>query len=182
MNKKLAVLGLGIGAALSVAAFGIDVAPAAAQSAMAAYRLTADDTPGDKSLIAPEGAPDESSGKPPHHEPPIRFTTVDYQDAGDAGGTVKLAGTAPAGTVLYIFFDENPFAKLAVDDQGKWSVERDVKLETGNHTIRADQYDETTRMLSGRAMVTMARVPPGEAPKDQAAGPGGAPAPQPSQP
>jgi hypothetical protein len=95
---------------------------------------------------------------------------------------VKLVGTAPADTVLYIFFDDNPFAKLAVDDEGKWSVEKEVKLENGNHTIRADQYDETTRMLSGRAMVTVARVPPGEAPKDQAAGPGGSPAPQPPQP
>jgi len=95
---------------------------------------------------------------------------------------VTLAGTAPAGTMLYLFFDDNPFAKLDVDDQGKWSVEKEVKLENGNHAIRADQYNETTRMLSGRAMVTIARVPPGETPKDQGAGPVGAPIPQPSQP
>jgi len=180
MMKTFAVLGLGIEAALCVAALEVDVTPAAAQ--MAGYRLAADEIPGDKSLIAPEGAQEKSSGNPPHHEPPIRFVTVDYQDAGDAGGKVTLAGTAPAGTVLYIFFDDNPFAKLAVGDQGKWSVEKQVKLENGNHTIRADQYDETTRMLSGRAMVTIARVPPGAAPKDQAAGPGWAPAPQPPQP
>jgi hypothetical protein len=136
MMKTFTVLGLGIGAALCVAALELDVAPAVAQ--MAGYRLAADEIPGDKSLIAPEGAQEESSGNPPHHEPPIRFVTVDYQDAGDAGGKVTLAGTAPAGTVLYIFFDDNPFAKLAVDDQGKWSVEKQVKLENGNHTIRAD--------------------------------------------
>ena len=180
MTKKLIVWSLGIGAALFVAGLGFNVAPAAAR--MAGYRLAADETPGDKSLIAPEGAQDESSGEPPRHEPPIRFTTFDYQDAGDAGGKVTLAGTAPAGTVLYIFFDDNPFAKLDVDDQGKWSVEKEVKLENGNHAIRADQYNETTRMLSGRAMVTIARVPPGETPKDQGAGPAGAPMPQPSQP
>jgi hypothetical protein len=180
MTIKLTVWSLGIGVALCLGALNFDIAPAAAQ--MAAYRPAADETPGDKSLIAPEGAEDQSSGEPPHHQPPIRFTTVDYQDAGDAGGKVKLAGTAPAGTVLYIFFDDNPFAELDVDDQGKWSVEKEVKLENGNHAIRADQYDETTRMLSGRAMVTIARVPPGETPKDQPAGPGGAPIPQPSQP
>ena len=180
MMKAFTMLGLGIGAALCVVALKLDVAPAAAK--MAGYRLAADETLGDKSLIAPEGAQEESSDNPPHHEPPLRFVTVDYQDAKDTGGKVTLAGTAPAGTVLYIFFDDNPFAKLAVDDQGKWSVEKEVKLENGNHTIRADQYDETTRMLSGRAMVTVARVPPGEAPKDQAAGPGGSPAPQPPQP
>jgi hypothetical protein len=179
MMKKLTVLSLGIGTALCIASPTLDIAPAAAQ--MAAYRLAADETPGDKSLIAPEGAQGESSNEPPHHAPPIRFTTVDYQDAGDAGGKVKLAGTAPPSTALYIFFDDNPFAKLDVDDQGKWSVEKVVKLENGNHTIRADEYDETTRMLAGRAMVTIARVPPGEAPKDQA-GPGGAAVPQPAQP
>ena len=180
MTKKLIVWSLGIGAALCVAGLGFNVAFAAAR--MAGYRLAADNTPGDKSLIAPEGAQDESSGQPPRHEPPIRFTTVDYQDAGDVGGKVTLAGTAPAGTMLYLFFDDNPFAKLDVDDQGKWSVEKEVKLENGNHAIRADQYNETTRMLSGRAMVTIARVPPGETPKDQGAGPVGAPIPQPSQP
>ena len=180
MTKKLIVWSLGIGAALCVAGLGFNVASAAAR--MAGYRLAADNTPGDKSLIAPEGAQDEPSGQPPRHEPPIRFTTVDYQDAGDVGGKVTLAGTAPAGTMLYLFFDDNPFAKLDVDDQGKWSVEKEVKLENGNHTIRADQYNETTLMLSGRAMVTIARVAPGETPKDQGAGPVGAPIPQPSQP
>ena len=60
--------------------------------------------------------------------------------------------------------------------------EKEVKLESGNHTIRADQYDETTRLLSGRAMVTIVRVPPGETPTDQGAGPTGVPIPQPSQP
>jgi hypothetical protein len=180
MIKTLTVCSLGIGAALGAGALQLHVAPATAQ--VAAYRLAADEIPGDKSLIAPEGAQDESSGEPPHHAPPIRFTTVDYQDAGDAAGKLKLAGTAPAGTVLYIFFDDNPFAKLAVDDQGKWSLEGDIKLETGNHTLRAEQYDETTRMLSGRAMVTITRVPPGEAPKDQATAPGGAVTPLPSAP
>lgn len=179
MIKKLAVLSLGIGSALCLAFLSLHIPLAAAQ--IAAYRLTADETPGDKSLIAPEGAQGESSSEPPHHAPPIRFTTVDYQDAGDAGGKVKLAGTAPPSTALYIFFDDSPFAKLDVDDQGKWSVEKVVKLETGNHTIRADEYDETTRMLAGRAMVTIARVPPGETPKDQG-GPGGTPVPQPAQP
>ena len=110
MIKKLAVLSLGIGSALCLAFLSLHIPLAAAQ--IAAYRLTADETQGDKSLIAPEGAQGESSSEPPHHAPPIRFTTVDYQDAGDAGGKVKLAGTAPPSTALYIFFDDNPFAKL----------------------------------------------------------------------
>jgi hypothetical protein len=182
MIDKFTVWNLGLGAILCAGALQLDLAPAAAQAPMAAYRLAADEIPGDKSLIAPDGAQNQSSGEAPSHEPPIRFTTVDYQDAGEAAGKLKLAGTAPAGTALYIFFDDNPLAKIAVDDQGKWSLEGEIKLETGNHTLRAEQYDETTRMLSGRAMVTIARVPPGEAGKDQAAAPAGAPPPKPATP
>jgi hypothetical protein len=179
MTNKHSMWSLGIGAALFVAALALSIAAGGAQAGVAAYRLATDETTGDKSGGATEGAQDGSTGEAPRHEPPIRFTAVDYQDAGDAGGKVKLAGTAPAGTVLYIFFDDNPFAKLDVDDQGKWSVEKEVKLESGNHSIRADEYDETTRMLSGRAMVTIARVPPGETPKDQGTAPGGASTPRP---
>ena len=165
MIEKLAGWKLGIGAILCIGAVQLALAPAA----------RAEDPAGDQSLVAPEAAPSEPSGEAPRHEPPIRFTTVDYQDAGEAAGKIKLAGTAGPGTALYIFFDDNPFAKIIVDDQGKWSLENELKLETGNHTFRAEQYDETTRMLSGRAMVTIARVAPGEAGKDQAAGPAGAP-------
>ena len=53
---------------------------------------------------------------------------------------MTLAGTAPAGTVLYLFFDDNPFAKLDVDDQGKWSVEKEVKLENGDHAIQREPF------------------------------------------
>lgn len=178
MTSKLSMWSPGIAAALFVAALTLSIAAGGAQAGVAAYRLATDEAPGDKNAGATEGTQDEPTGEAPRQEPPIRFTTVDYQDGGDAGGKVKLAGTAPAGTVLYIFFDDNPFAKLDVDDQGKWSVEKEVKLEIGNHSIRADEYDEITRMLSGRAMVTIARVPPGETPKDQGTAPGGAPTPR----
>jgi hypothetical protein len=182
MISKLTVWNLGIGAILCAGAVHFSLAPAAAAQAPAAGYQVAEDVPGDKSLVAPEGAQGESSGEAPQHEPPIRFTTVDYQDAGEAAGKLTLAGTAPAETALYIFFDDNPLAKIAVDDQGKWSLEGEIKLETGNHTLRAEQYDGTTGMLSGRAMVTIARVPPGEAGKDQAAAPAGAPPQKPATP
>jgi hypothetical protein len=182
MIRKLAVGNLGIGAVLCAGAVLFNFAPAAAAEAPAAGYQVAEDVPGDKSLIAPEGAQTQPSGAALQHEPPIRFTTVDYQDAGEAAGKLKLAGTAPAGTALYIFFDDNPLTKIAVDDQGKWSLEGEIKLETGNHTLRAEQYDGTTGMLSGRAMVTIARVPPGEAGKDQAAAPAGAPPQKPATP
>ena len=40
-----------------------------------------------------------------------------------------------------------------------WSVDKDVKLDEARHMLRAEQYDATTRMVSGRAMVTLERAP-----------------------
>jgi hypothetical protein len=146
------------------------IAAVAAMSAITPSRAAApgiqvaadDDIPGDKSLIQNEPAsPSGEQSQTGSHAPkyPIRFKTVDYQDAGDTG-KLTLAGTAPPETPVYIFFDNQPLVKVMADKDGKWSTEKEVgKLDQGQHMIRADQYDMTTRMVSGRAMVTLARAP-----------------------
>lgn len=129
----------------------------------------AEAVPGDKSLIEPQGASAEG-GEADSHVPksPIRFTTVDFQDTGGESGKLKLAGTALTGTAVYLYFDEQPFAKVDADSEGKWSVEGELKLDDGRHTFRAEQYDETTRILAGRAMVAIERAKP--SPEDAAKG------------
>jgi len=62
------------------------------------------------------------------------------------------------GNDLYLFFDDQPLAKVTPDDGGQWSVESDLKLDDGRHTLRAEQYDPTTRMLAARAMLTIERA------------------------
>lgn len=89
---------------------------------------------------------------------PIRIKTVDLQET-EGTGKLKLAGTAGPGTTLYIFLDDAPFVKVVADDKGDWSAEGDVQLEGERHMVRAEQYDPETRMLAGRAMVTIARKP-----------------------
>jgi hypothetical protein len=104
----------------------------------------------------------EDSPKPP--QPPIRIKTVDLQE-GEGPAKLKLAGTAGPGTTLYIFVDDAPFVKLVADDEGKWSTEGEVQFEgdpSAQHMVRAEQYDPETRMLAGRAMVTIARKPSAE--------------------
>jgi len=136
--------------------------------------------PGDKSLIetnhpAEDSAPAEAAAgsEAESHMPksPIRFNTVDFQDTGEGSGKLKLAGTAPSGSDLYLYFDDQPFAKVVPDSEGKWAVEGEMKLDDGRHTFRAEQYDENTRLLAGRAMVAIERAKPGtgEAAKGQAA-------------
>jgi hypothetical protein len=150
----------GIAAIVAIVAMGA-VTPS--HAAAPGIQVAADDdVPGDKSLIQDE--PASSSDEQPQtgsHAPkyPIRFKTVDYQDTGDTG-KLTLAGTAPPETDVYIYFDEQPLAKVPADKDGNWSTEKELKLDDARHMVRAEQYDMTTRMVSGRAMVTLARVPP----------------------
>jgi len=75
---------------------------------------------------------------------PLRLSTVDYVDTNDGSGKLTVAGIALPGKELYLFFDDEPLAKAVPDDGGKWSIESEMKLGEGRHTIRADQYDAET--------------------------------------
>jgi hypothetical protein len=142
-----------------------------AKAATAGLKLAEDDVPGDKSLIEQSGeaaTPSDEQSQTGSHAPkyPIRFKTVDYQDTGDTG-KVTLAGTAPPESPVYIYFDDQPLIKVIADKDGNWTAEKEVgKLDQDRHMIRAEQYDMSTRMVSGRAMVTLARAP-SDAPKTQ---------------
>jgi hypothetical protein len=72
---------------------------------------------------------------------------------------LTLAGTAPPESPVYIYFDEEPLVKVLADKDGNWSAEKEVKLDDQRHMLRAEQYDATTRMVSGRATVMLARAP-----------------------
>jgi hypothetical protein len=121
----------------------------------------ADDTaPGDQS--ARQGS---NASETPSPRSPLRLNTFDFQENGDKAGKLKLAGIALPENELFIYFDDQPLATVVPDAEGKWSVESDVKLDDGRHTIRAEQYDPTTRMLAARAMVSIAKQPPKGAPK-----------------
>ena len=151
----------GLAAVAAIAAMGA-VAPS--QAAAPGIQLAEDDVPGDKSLIQDQGtpsAPSDEQSQTGSHAPkyPIKFKTVDYQDSGDTG-KITLAGTAPPETPVYIYFDDQPLVKVLADKDGNWSAEKEVgKLDQERHMLRAEQYDMTTRMVSGRAMVTLARAP-----------------------
>ena len=93
-----------------------------------------------------------SDAHPP--KSPLRLSTIDYQDAGDKPGKLTVAGVALPGRELSLFLDDQPFTNTVPDDSGNWSVESEVKLGDGRHTLRADQYDKDTNMLAARAMIT----------------------------
>jgi hypothetical protein len=124
----------------------------------------AEDVPGDKSLLGPEAKAAAKQPDTGDHSPksPIRLKTIDYQDAAHK---LKLAGTALPGSPLYLFFDDAPLARVDADSEGNWTLEQDVELGGGKHTLRAEQYDPATRMLAGRAMITIERADSSDAGK-----------------
>ena len=166
-----------IAAMAAITAMG---AVSTARAAAPGMQVAEDAVPGDKSLIDQSGeaaAPSDDQAQTGSHAPkyPIKFKTVDYQDAGDTG-KLTLAGSAPPESPVYIYFDDQPFVKVVTDKDGNWSAEKEVKLDDQRHTLRAEQYDATTRMVSGRAMVTLARAPSDAATPQS--GPGENPGPQ----
>lgn len=106
----------------------------------------------------PAGQTEAGEQAAPRPKSPIKISTVDFQDAEGGKGKLKLAGTAVPGTQVYLYFDEEPYARVAVDGEGKWSVEGDLALDDAPHTFRAEQYDATTKLLLGRAMVSIGRA------------------------
>ena len=132
-------------------------------------------------------APAETSAAPSPSKATIVIRTVDYQDTGADTGKMKLAGTSDPGAAIQLYFDDKPFANAIADRAGRWSAETDMKLGAGQHTFRAERYDETTHMMAGQAVVTVERRAPqvvAKAPPPEAAGPSATsprPAPAPSE-
>ena len=108
---------------------------------------------------APEAGASEAAPTVP--KSPLRLSTVDYVDTDNGSGKLTIAGIALPGKELFLFFDDEPLAKALPDDGGKWSIESEMKLGDGRHTIRADQYDTDSDMLAARATVSIERAKPG---------------------
>jgi hypothetical protein len=116
---------------------------------------------------APTASDPAGASEAPAPRSPLRVNSFDYEDNGDQAGKLKLAGIALPGNELYLYFDDQPLAKVVPDSDGKWSLESEVKLEDGRHTLRAEQFDPVTNMLAARAMLSIERAkqPPDGAPK-----------------
>ena len=139
--------------------YGCIVGALAAVAAVSLWANTARTTESDPVDQGVSGQPQPntdivqpSDAHPP--KSPLRLSTIDYQDAGDKPGKLTVAGVALPGRELSLFLDDQPFTNTVPDDSGNWSVESEVKLGDGRHTLRADQYDKDTNMLAARAMIT----------------------------
>ena len=116
----------------------------------------------------------------PAEEPkkaPVVFNSVDYQDTGAESGKVALSGSAEPGARIFLYIDETPLGELSAGSDGSWTFEADRKLATGEHKFRADSIDESSRAVTGSAMIGIVRMEP---PKEEVAAAHAAPTPPPS--
>ena len=133
-----------------------------AMGASSLYAQAAETVPGDQSVIENQETPtdaaqgSETGAHPP--KSPLRLSTVDFQDTAEGSGKLTIAGIALTGKELYLFLDDQPFAEVHPDGAGNWSFEKEIKLDDGRHTFRADQYDEDTQMVAARAIVSFQRT------------------------
>ena len=138
-----------------------------ALGASSLYAQAAETVPGAQGVIEnQETSPDAAQGSETETHPPrspLRLSTVDFQDTAEGSGKLTLAGIALPRKELYLFLDDQPFAEVQPDDAGNWSLEKEMKLDDGRHTFRADQYDPASEMLAARAMVSIERKKQGPA-------------------
>ena len=126
-------------------------------------------------LSEESGVPDADvmgEASSPSPKSPIRVKVVDYAKEAEGSGTLKLSGTAIAGSDVFVYVDDKPFAQVsAAEEDGQWGAEDKIALDDSVHSVRVEQFDKTTNMLAGRAIFSISLSPP--TPEDLAAPPAG---------
>lgn len=107
--------------------------------------------------------PDENAPPPERPKPPVKIGKLDYQDTGADSGKISLSGVGDPNIRVLLFFDEQPLGEVVIGSDGTWALEVEKKLGDGEHTIRADTYDDKTGMVAGRASVRIGREAAAEA-------------------
>lgn len=137
---------------------------AAALFGLAAVAMAADeaapaaDQPQPQSAETPAPNSDASGVNDPRRKtPPVAFTDVNYEDAGDAG-KLTIAGKGDPGAHILLFFDNDPLGQVEIGEDGTWKFESDRKMGNGQHMFRADRLDDKNGVVIGRASITVARM------------------------
>lgn len=113
------------------------------------------DQPQPQNAETPAQDPSNSGVNDPRRKtPPVAFTDVNYEDAGDAG-KLTLSGRGDPGAQILLFFDNDPLGEVVIGEDGKWKFESDRKMGDGQHMFRADRIDHG--IVIGRASITVAR-------------------------
>lgn len=84
----------------------------------------------------------EPAGGPSSNE--LSVDTVDYDDKGN----VVLSGSAPAGSTVRTYVDNEPVGVSQADGNKGWQLKPTAEVAPGSHTLRVDQVDQAGRVVS----------------------------------
>ena len=114
-------------------------------NALAVLLPKSGDTPA-RLLQKPEPKGKSSSNK-------LSVDTVEY----DSQGNVVVTGSGPAGLKVRIYVDNKPVGMTETDQTKTWQLKPNKEVSPGSHTLRADQLDETGKVV-GRLELPFVRV------------------------
>jgi hypothetical protein len=133
----------------SIALAADDAAPATNDAASQPATTNADTPADDPATSGPND--------PRRKNPPVAFTDVNYEDAGDAG-KLTLSGKGDPGAQIQLYFDNQALGQVVIGEDGTWKFESNAKMGGGQHMFRADRIDEKNGVVLGRASIIVARM------------------------
>jgi len=102
-------------------------------------------------LQTPSDGRSTADGAPPE----VAVAAVDYDDAGD----LALSGTAPPGGTVQVYVDNELIGRATADEQGRWTLTPDRKVDPGSYRLRVDQVAPDGKVLA-RSQIPFVRGEP----------------------
>ncbi len=87
--------------------------------------------------------------------PEVAVAAVDYDDRGD----VALSGTAAPGSTVQVYVDNEPIGRATADDEGRWTLTPDRKVDPGSYELRVDQVGSDGKVVA-RSQIPFVRGEP----------------------
>jgi len=87
----------------------------------------------------------------------LGLDTVDYDDQGN----LSLSGRAKPRSLVQIYINNQPVGTALADENGNWHLELGHKVEPGIYTLRADQVEDTGKVVA-RVELPFSRAAPSE--------------------
>ncbi|MCZ6587919.1 MAG: Ig-like domain-containing protein [Alphaproteobacteria bacterium] len=102
-------------------------------------------------LQTPTSAQSTADGSPLE----VAVASVDYDDAGN----VALSGTAVPGGTVQVYVDNELIGRADADQQGRWTLTPDRKVDPGSYTLRVDQVTPDGKVVA-RSQIPFVRGEP----------------------
>ena len=92
----------------------------------------------------------------------ISIDAIDYDD----DGRLNLSGRAPPGWAVNVYLDNSFIGRAKADDNGQWRLTPGSVIHPGFYTLRADQVDDSGKVMARVSIPFQRSAPMADAPRD----------------